>query len=660
MIWSFDNSVAELLGSAAAEVTGVLLAGFLITRCMRRSGAAARHLVWTLALSISLVLPIARWMTPQWKLAVLPPAEKVATREVKQALPEAPLTPGATSIESTARFETLTANSLPVSLQISTAPTGQGAVRPSILLAQPPRMSELLLAIWCFGTAAIVLYRCVGLVAVFRLTSSAEKITGADQLKTVAALCSKLGLQKQVVVRTGAGITMPLTAGLFRPSILLPIGASDWSAEKLRSVLLHELAHVKRHDCATQLLAQITCAVHWFNPLAWIAASMQHVERERACDDVVLCEGADPVRYADLLLAIAVAVRHRRFADFAALAMARRSGLRDRVTKVLCATVNRRPVNRGVQTLGVSAALLVLVCLSAVKLTGALPPTLPDELGDVSQTPSRDSIREFHSAVAAGDSRLVAKMLSTYPDLISSICPDEDPAKKVEPIFTAVDHGQCDMIKLLLKHGGSYAHGANGQTPLDRATVFGTLDVVKTLLDAGANVDGLDDPADMKLLDDPAHGTPLRDAVLNEHFDIARLLVQRGARVDIQTAAGLGWTSWVTRQVAAHPELTDVTDGWRYTPLCYAVDGGCAGTAEVLLSHGADVGHTFDDGQTLLQLASASGYHDLIEVLLAHGGEINAKNKAGETAVDYAIKFRQQDTIELLRQHGGKRGLDLP
>jgi ankyrin repeat protein len=273
--------------------------------------------------------------------------------------------------------------------------------------------------------------------------------------------------------------------------------------------------------------------------------------------------------------------------------------------------------------------------------------------------PSDDTVREFHTAVGVGDQRLVEKMLKSCPALATAVRPDDEPAKQVEPVFTAIDHKQAAMLELLLRHGASYSRGATGQTPLDRATVFGSVDVVKTLLDAGANVDGLDDPAKFKDLDDPAHGTPLRDAVGNEHPDIARLLVQRGAHVDLQSAAGMGWTAVVTRQITAHPELTDVTDGWRYTPLCYAVAGGCAGTAEVLLSHGANVGHTYDDGQTLLQLASVSGDHDLIAVLLAHGANVNAQNKAGETALDYAMKFKQQDAAQLLRDHGGKRGSEL-
>jgi ankyrin repeat protein len=301
--------------------------------------------------------------------------------------------------------------------------------------------------------------------------------------------------------------------------------------------------------------------------------------------------------------------------------------------------------------------LVLLLCIAGA-VGRSVVADVPD--GTAANKPSDDTIREFHNAVAAGDRRLAEKMLGSYPDMVSAPRPDEDAAKRIEPVFTAIDHAQAPMLEMLLKHGASYVRGASGQTPLDRATIFGTVDVVKVLLDAGANVDGLDDPANVKDLDVPSHCTPLRDAVSCGHMEIARLLVQRGAHVDLHSAAGLGWTDWVSKQIAQHPELTDFSDDWRYTPLCYAVAGGCAGTADVLLQHGADVTHTYDDGGTLLHLATVNGDHALISVLLSNGVSINAKNKAGETALDFAIKYRQLDAAELLKEHAGKRGSQLP
>ncbi len=278
---------------------------------------------------------------------------------------------------------------------------------------------------------------------------------------------------------------------------------------------------------------------------------------------------------------------------------------------------------------------------------------------DAQKPPSDDTIREFHTAVGAGDQRLVERMLESFPDMVSAPLPDDDASKSVEPVFTAIDHQQPAMLSLLLKHGGSYAGHTKGQTPLDRATIFGSVEVVRVLLDAGADVNGLSDPANTGDLENPSHCTPLRDAVSCGKMDIARLLVQRGAHVDLFSASGMGWTDFASAKIKEHPELTDYTDDWRYTPLCYAVAGGAASTAEVLLSHGADVTHTYDDGGTFLHLATYYGYHDVISVLLSHGADVNAKNKAGETPLDYPLKYKQQDAEHLLREHGGKRASEL-
>ena len=92
--------------------------------------------------------------------------------------------------------------------------------------------------------------------------------------------------------------TIPVVWGILHYRLLLPAAARQWSGEQLRSVLLHELAHIKRRDTIVQLLTQIACALHWFNPLVWVASWRLDVERERACDDLVLASGVRPSAYA--------------------------------------------------------------------------------------------------------------------------------------------------------------------------------------------------------------------------------------------------------------------------------------------------------------------------------------------------------------------------
>ena len=106
---------------------------------------------------------------------------------------------------------------------------------------------------------------------------------------------------------------MPMASGIFAPSVLMPEDANRWPLERLRIVLLHELAHVKRRDCLTHVVAQLACALHWFNPLAWIAARHIRTERERACDDLVLACGTRGPDYAEELLEIARVMRGGRY-----------------------------------------------------------------------------------------------------------------------------------------------------------------------------------------------------------------------------------------------------------------------------------------------------------------------------------------------------------
>ena len=187
----------------------------------------------------------------------------------------------------------------------------------------------------------------------------------------VRALCEKLRIEGVVDVRVLPGKCSPVVAGLTRTIVLLPAAALDWDAERRRTVLLHELAHVRRGDLRVQALAQLACTAYWFNPLAWVAASHLRSERERACDDEVLRSGARPSTYAQHLLEITRGLQTSHL-PAAALAMSRPTELEGRLIAVL-STRDRMPAHwtRWVVTLGLSIA--------AIALVGATParPTTP-------------------------------------------------------------------------------------------------------------------------------------------------------------------------------------------------------------------------------------------------------------------------------------------
>ena len=99
--------------------------------------------------------------------------------------------------------------------------------------------------------------------------------------------------------------SMPMAFGTRRPAILIPATADTWPEDRRRAVILHELAHVARYDCLTQLLAFAACTLYWFHPAVWWVARRLRVERELACDDRVIAAGAPARDYAGHLLEIA-------------------------------------------------------------------------------------------------------------------------------------------------------------------------------------------------------------------------------------------------------------------------------------------------------------------------------------------------------------------
>jgi hypothetical protein len=156
--------------------------------------------------------------------------------------------------------------------------------------------------------------------------------------------------------------------------MLLPAESTGWTEQEARIVLLHELAHVKRWDCLTLLVAGLACSLHWFNPLSWIALRRMAIESERACDDLVLASGVPPADYAEQLLAIATGIDRGRLTALAAgaVAMARPQGLESRLRAILSDRVNRRSLTLG-------AGLLLLLAFGSVLLPVAMMKAVADD-----------------------------------------------------------------------------------------------------------------------------------------------------------------------------------------------------------------------------------------------------------------------------------------
>ena len=226
----------------------------------------------------------------------------------------------------------------------------------------------LLALFWLAGALPMAVAIVASVRHAGRLARRASPVPPGRTARMVHQLSARLALPRPVTVLEGPSGGMPITWGAFHPVVLLPAEARQWDDDRLRAVLLHELAHVKRHDYLTQLLARTACAVFWFNPLVWVAAVRLRVERELACDDVVLTAGSRPSDYAGYLLEIARSLKAGTVTSVASIAMARPSQLSGRLLAVLDASRRRSAISRRLAVSAWAGAFCI-----AVPLAGATP-----------------------------------------------------------------------------------------------------------------------------------------------------------------------------------------------------------------------------------------------------------------------------------------------
>lgn len=218
---------------------------------------------------------------------------------------------------------------------------------------------SLLLSLWLGGALLSLLRPGLGLWGIARLSQASRPVLDAATSALAGECAAALGLARTPALRS-AGAPVPMTWGWRRPVVLLPDAARDWTEGRLRAVLLHELAHVRRRDWLSHRMADAVCALYWFHPLVWLTARRLRAEGEIACDDLVLTSGVAAPDYARHLLDVARALSPAAIPQ-TAIAMARTARIEGRLKMILDHTRPRRALTRRalLLVLGLSAAALV-------------------------------------------------------------------------------------------------------------------------------------------------------------------------------------------------------------------------------------------------------------------------------------------------------------
>lgn len=138
----------------------------------------------------------------------------------------------------------------------------------------------------------------------FRKKGLTQPDTEISELFT--SLMDRLDVKGHVRLFVSAKAQVPMVIGYLKPMILMPAAAmAQLSMEQLETILLHELAHIKRHDYLVNILQTVAETILFFNPFAWMISRITRREREHCCDDLVVSHTLEPLYYATALATLA-------------------------------------------------------------------------------------------------------------------------------------------------------------------------------------------------------------------------------------------------------------------------------------------------------------------------------------------------------------------
>ena len=328
------SAVFAIVLEVALKGTLLLVVAAMAAFILRRATASLRHLLWSFALIAMLAIPAFTLVLPRWNLGIVPVPnrELVADRtrgpsdmtdRLGRLGPLAPMGPMTSTVSVDPGAGTSSTVAPSVTSNTSSLPPDDGSLANSLAL------------LWIGGVCAGLITIVGGSLTLRRLAANARELDSGDWLRLRDEITLGLGITRDVRILQSDSAAMPATWGFVRPVVLLPSDSAEWTEERRRVVLVHELAHVSRNDFLMQLIAQVCCAVYWFHPAVWYTARRLRAERELACDEHVLELGVNACDYAAHLLEIARVFRAPVGSGITAVAMARPSQLEGRVLAIL-------------------------------------------------------------------------------------------------------------------------------------------------------------------------------------------------------------------------------------------------------------------------------------------------------------------------------------
>lgn len=334
--------------------SSVLIAVIVAVRFLFKGKMSPRlqYLLWLLVL-LRLLLPVSIGESAASVMNYVPEQESIRWEDVQARLADAPQSPLQPNVEEPITAPQPEKNTLSDKLNNPVSEKAGQTAEP-IYLEEKVDWTTLLQTLWLIG-AGVVLMCVLGSNLRF-----SRKIRRSRRMHST---------YKRLPVYECAWLETPCMFGLFRPAIYL---SAEISGEELEHVLCHEYGHYRQGDHIWALLRGCCLALHWYNPLVWLAARLSKRDGELACDEHVTrgLDSKERTRYGQTLIRLSCARRESMFCTATTMAGKGRE-LKERVEYIA-----KQP---RMMAWAVAVILLIAVFAAGCTFTGAKTEEQPSD-----------------------------------------------------------------------------------------------------------------------------------------------------------------------------------------------------------------------------------------------------------------------------------------
>ena len=631
--WVADWSLTwwPSFGNHLWQATLFGLAALLVTALLKTSRSQTRYLILLVAL-LKFAVPSTLFVAGVERLGFHPP--------VLVAVDDLPETTGTKATNFALRM----ASPFPSTLAAQAIERGGRHAQSEIYCG--------LSMFWLLGFASFVAVWAKRRVGVLSEVRQAEVLQDGPVSDAVVKVSRQLGVSQRVHVGISSHAAQPGVWGIWRPIVILPEGiTSRLTGGELRSLLVHELAHVKRYDNLVSYFQMLVRSFFWFHPLVWWIDRRLLTEREAACDESVIRHGEVAEDYvAGLLKACRLSVT----APVTGLSRITESNLKTRVERIM--SIPQRNPKVFWQRCLVSSAIAVAVATSVLVGLLSNKPVLAQQTESVD-----DWLETAVSYILADGERAEFSALATTADrekFIEEFWRRHDPTPETPENEFKKEHDRrvayvndrwqsvsgagwkSDQGRIYIIHGppdviefhplkferwryreGQFANVvlefSLSSLELHQVIGRGDLAIVQALLAKGVDVGTRD-----------KHGeTALIVAANTRYKSIVQVLLDAGSNVNAENPHG-------------------------GTALMAAASKGNPDIVQSLLAAGADVNRKDHQGYTALIWAAMIGHVSVAQILLAKGADPHVETERGQTPLSVATRKNDTEIIRLLLEAG--------